>query len=372
VSSTGRDHRPPPSGRPAPVPALAADDRVTNVSLGVLLLVIVGSGLAANTFGTPLIGRWVVILHGVASIGLLVLSRRKGRIMRRSLARPRRRPGTPGSVALAALSVITLVSGLIHGAGLTDRVGPLTLMQVHIGAAVLLVPLALSHYRRRPQRRRPHPAPIHRPPADESGALNPTRRGVVQGAAVTATAGLLWVGWEGGLRFGDAPGADRRFTGSHERGSGDADALPVTQWLDDRVQVIDPHAWRLGVAGRRLSLADLHAMPQDDIVATLDCTSLWWSEQVWRGVRLDRLIEPGGARSVVVRSANGYRRLFPIEDLATIWLALECGGQRLSAGHGHPARIVAPDRRGFWWVKWVVSIERSDTPWWLQPPYPLT
>ena len=36
-----------------------------------------------------------------------------------------------------------------------------------------------------------------------------------------------------------------------------------------------------------------------------------------------------------------------------------------------PARIVAPGRRGFWWVKWISEIAVSSVPWWWQPPFPL-
>jgi DMSO/TMAO reductase YedYZ molybdopterin-dependent catalytic subunit len=78
------------------------------------------------------------------------------------------------------------------------------------------------------------------------------------------------------------------------------------------------------------------------------------------------------ARSIVVRSATGYARRYPIGDASRLLLATGVGGRPLSPGHGYPARIVAPGRRGFWWVKWVVSIEVSDRPWWLQPPFPVT
>src|SRR4029453_14926467 len=52
-------------------------------------------------------------------------------------------------------------------------------------------------------------------------------------------------------------------------------------------------------------------------------------------------------------------------------LAPRLDGRPLSAGHGFPARLVAPGRRGFWWVKWVTSIELDPAPWWRQPPLPL-
>ena len=65
-------------------------------------------------------------------------------------------------------------------------------------------------------------------------------------------------------------------------------------------------------------------------------------------------------------------RRFPLSDADSMLLALRVGGLELSGGHGFPARIVAPGRRGFWWVKWVERIETSVTPWWWQPPFPLT
>jgi len=76
-----------------------------------------------------------------------------------------------------------------------------------------------------------------------------------------------------------------------------------------------------------------------------------------------RLVDPGDARSIEVRSATGYARRFPTRDLDRLWLVTHVDGEPLTAGHGFPARIVAPDRRGFWWVKWVVRIQTSNVPW---------
>jgi DMSO/TMAO reductase YedYZ molybdopterin-dependent catalytic subunit len=148
--------------------------------------------------------------------------------------------------------------------------------------------------------------------------------------------------------------------------------MPVTAWLDDRVQHLDPSVWRLAVDEVELSLDDIEAMPQDSFSAVLDCTGGWYSNQAWMGVRLDGLLGAGVFRSFEVRSATGYSRRFPIRDLSAVWLVTSCGGSPLAAGHGFPARLVAPDRRGFWWVKWVISIRSSTIPSWIQSPFPLT
>jgi DMSO/TMAO reductase YedYZ molybdopterin-dependent catalytic subunit len=88
---------------------------------------------------------------------------------------------------------------------------------------------------------------------------------------------------------------------------------------------------------------------------------------------VDRILEMDDAvRSFVVVSATGYGRRFPIADADSMLLATRAGERPLSVGHGFPARLVAPGRRGFWWVKWIERIETSGTPWWWQSPFPLT
>lgn len=329
--------------------------RRTNLALLVLIPVAVFTGLFANTIGTE----WSVhpsVLHGVSGFAVLLLTPWKQAVVRRGLSRRRRTAIV--SVLLLVFVTATLATGLMHVFGYQGRIGPLTLMQVHVGGGLGALLLAWLHYRA-------HPVTPRR-------SIDWNRRATLRATTLTAGAAVLWLGLERTLAAFDLPGADRRFTGSHERGSFDPARMPVTSWLDDRVQRIEDAGWVLDVDSRSYRLADLEAMPRDEFDAVLDCTSAWFSHQRWEGVRLDRLVDVGEHRSIVVRSQTGYTRRFPARDADELWLVTRVGGQPLSAGHGFPTRIAAPGRRGFWWVKWVVEVRTSAVPWWVQLPFPPT
>lgn len=331
--------------------------RRTNLALLVLLAGSFGTGWLVYAVGT----RWDrvgAVAHGLLGIAIIALAPWKTAIAQRSL---RHRPGGgAASLALSALVAVSLAFGLLHAAGLRT-IGPLTSMQLHVGPALVGVPFALWHVVAR--RVRPRRADL-------------TRRTLVRAAALLGGSGAAYAATEGLWRAASLPGADRRYTGSHEAGSLRPDDMPVTQWLDDSVPSIDAGAWELVLrtedGERRWTYTEL-ARFDDRVRATLDCTGGWYAVQDWEGVRMDRLLgDRPAARSLSVASASGYGRRFPLSDAPRLLLATRVGGRPLSAGHGFPVRVVAPGRRGFWWVKWVVRIEASRTPWWWQSPFPLT
>jgi hypothetical protein len=261
-------------------------------------------------------------------------------------------------VLLSALVVLTVVTGFAHAIGAWPS---LLAMQIHVAAALCSIPLAIWHVIVRPVR----------PRRTDLSRRNLLRAGAVTGGSIAAFGAV-----EGLVHVTGLPGAERRATGSYERGSFEPAAMPVTQWLDDADPRIAASDWRLEVrtpGGIRTVTYDEIAAHDDRVRATLDCTGGWFATQDWSGVPLDRLLEGvEDARSVVVTSATGYARRFPIGDANSFVLATRLGGEPLSAGHGFPARLVAPGRRGFWWVKWVERVEASSTPWWWQSPFPLT
>jgi len=335
-------------------PRSRTSSRRTNLGLAFLLPLAALSGIISFAIGVD----WLVdptTIHGVLALAVALLTPWKSTVIRRGMARRRKTRWI--SVALGSLVTMALGSGLLHATGLTDRLGPLTVMQVHVGSGAAAVLMVWLHYRTHPVR---------------PGRLDLNRRALLGGAGLVGMAAVVWAGWELTIRAAGLRGGQRRFTGSHERGSGDPSRMPVTSWLNDRTPPVDVSTWRLKVNENTLSLPDLESLPHQKLTAVLDCTGGWFSEQEWEGIRLDQLVSPGDAESVVVRSSTGYQRRFAVSSLSRLWLATRLGGKPLTPGHGFPARLVTPGRRGFWWVKWVVEIQTSARPAWLQLPFPPT
>lgn len=111
------------------------------------------------------------------------------------------------------------------------------------------------------------------------------------------------------------------------------------------------------------------------LVATIDCTGGWYSTQDWFGVPLKKLLAKAelkdSAKSVTLESVTGYYRNFSLDEIDGYLLALMVAGNPLTHSYGAPARLVAPGKRGFEWVKWITSIKVNDTSKHLQPPVPL-
>jgi hypothetical protein len=331
--------------------------RQTNQALLVVLLLTFGTGVATVAIGSP-DGAWVAIGHGICGMAVVLLIPWKSRVVRGGLRRARLSRWL--SLLLAALALVTLIAGLGYATGLARSIAGETGLWVHIAVALLLVPLVVWHVWAR--RIRPRRTDL-------------SRRALLRAGVLAVGAVVLYTADEVAIRVLGLPGARRRFTGSYETASFRPEAMPPTSWLLDAVPTVDPEQWRLtidsGQGRRELTLAELTSF-DTRVRATLDCTSGWYSQQDWTGVPLRTLLHDGpGAQSVYVHSVTGYWVRFPIHDLDRLLLATQAGGVPLSPDHGFPARLVAPGRRGYWWVKWVDRVEVQTTPSWWQPPFPV-
>ena len=327
--------------------------RRTNLALFWLLLAAFATGWVGFAVADPTPARLIAVGHGLLGLAVLLLAPWKTMIIRR--ARPR-----PAGIALAVVVVAGLAAGfgqffLGWGTWL-----PLSPMQLHVGAAFVVLPLLGWHVFRHGRRAA---AMIRVRRADLS------RRALLRGAGLAGAAGVGYLLLDGLAHSTTAPDRRPAPTGSRPV---DPDAIPATIWLFDRVPVLDA-TYRVVVAGTELSAADL-AERAETVTARLDCTSGWYAVADWTGRRIADLVPApalAAARSVLVTSETGYSRRFPAADAADLWLVVSCRGRPLTPGTGAPVRLVAPGRRGFWWVKWVARVDLSDQDDWRQTPFPL-
>ncbi len=324
----------------------------TNLGLLLLLAAAFVTGWLAFAYATAP-ARWSLVVHATSGLAILVLLPWKSMIARRGISR--NRPHRWASILLGLLVITSLLAGLAHSTGLLVYAGPFSAMEVHVGAALAAIPFAIWHVAVRRIRMR---------------GTDVSRRNFLRAAVVMSTAAVAYGAGEIVVRAARLPGAARRFTGSYEAGSYEPGLMPVSSWMFDSIPQVDAADWKLRVGDRELSYEELAAF-DDRVVATLDCTGGFYSTQVWAGARLDRLVKDMHGTSIRVVSHSGYDRRFPIEHAGGLLLATRFGDQPLDAGHGFPARLVAPDRRGFWWVKWVTAIVVDDLPHWWQPPFPI-
>jgi len=316
----------------------------------------VGSGVVSLTVGTPDWG-FLFVAHsvaGVSLVGLLVwkFRRVRPRVTNRSLWDG----GTPVSLVLAALVLATLVTGVVWTATGVTRIGPWTLLTGHMLLGVVIVPVLLWHLRHRFRlpRVRDHQK----------------RRETLRFSALAAVGALTWRFQEAASALLGLAGADRRFTGSSVV-TGEGNDFPVTSWVADDPDPVDLSDWALQVGGevreeRSFAYAELTAGSDTGAgrtteQAVIDCTSGWYTDREWTGVRVGDLLDTAGttddARWVRFRSVTGYKWCLPIAEAREAVLATHVDGEELSHGHGRPLRLVAPGRRGFQWVKWVESVD---------------
>lgn len=318
---------------------------------------------------------WVLWLHGIIAYALVLILYFKSIVILDAWRRKKRwTPQRAGFVLTLILLMAVLLSGLLWTYDGPILIGGISLVSWHIYLAVPLLFLMLWHARQMRFILRVKGATGRRPFIGGLAA-------VVGGLALWVTTGRL-KGWV------DLAGARRRFTGSYEIGSFTTD-FPVVSWIADRPPQLDVTTWRLriqGAANRPVTLTyeQLQSMPQQRLTEPLDCTGGWYSNQTWQGIALADLMELAGVgssiASVTIQSLTGYKRRFALAEACGFLLALgtvvpgpdgEPTAQVLSRGHGFPARLVAPGRRGMEWVKWVSAVQFNETGPVLQSPLPL-
>jgi DMSO/TMAO reductase YedYZ molybdopterin-dependent catalytic subunit len=137
-------------------------------------------------------------------------------------------------------------------------------------------------------------------------------------------------------------------------------------------QVIDKDAYRLVVDGLvdqplSLSYADLQAYEQESWLMDLNCVEEWSFTAKWTGPSLSAVLDDAGVDPEAVIAIfytsdvdTGYTSLDLdyIRDNG-ILLALKINDVTLPPDRGFPFQVVAKEKYGYKWAKWVTRIELS-------------
>ncbi len=110
----------------------------------------------------------------------------------------------------------------------------------------------------------------------------------------------------------------------------------------------------------------LSKYPHYSKVVTLHCVEGWDATILWEGVLVRDIIADAGAdpsaNTVIFTASDGYTTSFPLDYFTQrdIIMAYRMNNVTMPAERGYPFELVAEDKWGYKWIKWIDKIELSD------------
>ncbi len=101
-------------------------------------------------------------------------------------------------------------------------------------------------------------------------------------------------------------------------------------------------------------------------LVTLNCVEGWSVDILWEGILLADLFDDAGvsesADTVIFHSYDGYTTSLPLEIILekNIIIAYKMNDVVIPPERGFPFQLVAEDKLGYKWAKWITGIELSD------------
>lgn len=137
------------------------------------------------------------------------------------------------------------------------------------------------------------------------------------------------------------------------------------------IQEVDMSTYSLKITGlveKSLSLAyeEVLALPAYEKLITLYCVEGWNTTILWKGVKITDLLSEALPKEegtiLIFRCHDGYTTSMPLAEIVEkeMILAYSSNGVDLPAPLGYPFMVVAEDKLGYKWARWVVEIEVSD------------
>lgn len=137
------------------------------------------------------------------------------------------------------------------------------------------------------------------------------------------------------------------------------------------VQYIDISLYGLTILGlvdspRTFSYEEVLDFNAYEKVITLHCVEGWDATILWKGVKISDLLEAveisDSAKTIIFKAVDGYTTSMPLSIIVSrdMILAYEANTNPLPPEMGYPFIVVAEDKLGYKWARWVNEIEISD------------
>jgi DMSO/TMAO reductase YedYZ molybdopterin-dependent catalytic subunit len=200
---------------------------------------------------------------------------------------------------------------------------------------------------------------------------------IIAVALVIAVIGAALVINKGPLYSGLSPGTPAPLSAAEIRSYQGEDLSSINAFHENSIrgpQYVNISEYRLTVTGL-VNTTDtytyrevLDQYPHYSKAVTLHCVEGWDATILWEGVLVRDLIQKAGpdprANTVVFTAHDGYTTSFPLEYLRgrDILMAYSMNNVTLPPERGYPFELVAEDKWGYKWIKWIERIELTDDP----------
>lgn len=136
-------------------------------------------------------------------------------------------------------------------------------------------------------------------------------------------------------------------------------------------QAVDIETYRLVIDGlveepTELKYEEVLAFDKVSKMVVMHCVEGWSVKILWEGVLLKDLLDSvkvgTDANTVIFYAVDGYSTSLPLQTVLdrNMLLADKMNGVVMPVQRGYPFQLVAEDKLGYKWIKWINRIELSD------------
>ncbi len=137
------------------------------------------------------------------------------------------------------------------------------------------------------------------------------------------------------------------------------------------IQYVDVADYQLTVDGLAAnpmdySYTDVTSLPSVQRLVTIYCVEGWDATILWEGVPLKTILEAASpnpeVNTVIFHAVDGYTTSLPLQEILDndLILAYHANGIALPPEMGYPFILVAEDKWGYKWARWINRIELSS------------